>query len=245
MRTSGSVRFLSASGHGWVAWLCMELSFWPTAPSKHEPIRPDGQTSGLVTSGPKAGGWGTAKFWLVAPCLDSAHVLNHMGNRVKKCACSSLLRTPCQRARGWSLYTKPAHNFWALVGWWEALDSILAAPIPVQAAPVQKGPKSLAIPVLPAKQSTEPPLPPSKQPLFNYLAIPFYQSAPWSLPRETCCSPPRPGPWLRMYTQADLSTLFGEWFGVNTRQSLGSLAMKVRCSIPFPEPRHLPSGSEP
>ena len=125
------------------------------------------------------------------------------------------------------------------------MDSILAVPIPVQAAPVQKGPKSLAIPALPAKQSTEPPLPLTKQPLFNYLATPFYQSVPWSLPRETCCSPPRPGPRLRMYTQADLSTLFGEWFGVNAKQSLGSLATKVCCSIPFPEPRHLPSGSEP
>ena len=122
------------------------------------------------------------------------------------------------------------HHFWAL-GWpWRLLDSVLAASIPVQAAPPERAPVT-AHPSSSQKIREQCLLHPHKSPRCSssHLAIPFYRSAPRSLPRETCCSPPRLGPWLRMYTQANLSTLFQERFGVNARQSLGSPVMKVCC----------------
>lgn len=76
--------------------MCVELGFLACQlPPSMISIRPDSQMSGLVTSGLRARGWGAAKLWLVLPTQTAPHLLGHMDTRVKECACSSLLRTPC------------------------------------------------------------------------------------------------------------------------------------------------------
>lgn len=158
-------------------------------------IRPDSQMSGPVTSGLRARGWEAAKLWLVAPTQTAPHVQGHMGTRMKDSACSSLLKTPCRWAWGWSLYSKNSPGFMA--PWLErALGLHLCSSIPMQAVPTERSP-GIAHPSG-FQLSRERCLPlPHESPLcsaHSHLAIPFYGSAPWSPPRETSCSPPRPGP---------------------------------------------------
>lgn len=160
-----------------------------------------------VTSGLRARGWGTAKLWLVTPTQAAPHMPGHMRVRMKEYICSFLLKIPCWWAWVWSLYPNPPNIYGSLksAGLNPCSSSSRAGRCP------RKG-QWLPIPVAPRWAEDCPPL--SHQSLLC-LATTIWpllppQITPWSLPRETSCSPPRRGPWLKMYTQADLTTLLQE-----------------------------------